>query len=345
MGESAIELDGSAGEGGGQILRSSLSLSLLTGKEFHLRNVRARRSRPGLQPQHLTSVRAAAEVGQAHVVGAKRGSTDLIFTPGRVLPGRYRFPIGTAGSTTLVLQTLYLPLMLRAETTSDIVIEGGTHNDHSPCFHFLNTTWKRYMQLLGLNLDVIMRRPGFYPRGGGVIGAQLSPCARIGGLRLLERSTVGAVTGFSAVAGLPAAIAERQARRARQLLKATGLKVNIEVETWDSGPGTVLALQLDTQPAPTLFFALGARGKRAEQVANEAVAEVLDYLRTAPAAVDAHSADQLLLPLSFAEESSHFSVTCVTQHLLTNLDVIKHFVDRDLNCDGNLGESGTVGIS
>src|ERR1700687_4793935 len=142
MENSLVELDGSFGEGGGQILRTSLALSLLTGRPFHLRNVRARRSKPGLQPQHLMSVRAAATIGQAQSQGAGLSSKDLVFEPGAVVPGGYRFDIGTAGATSLVLHTLYLPLALRGKEPSTLTLVGGTHVLASPCFHFLQTTWR-----------------------------------------------------------------------------------------------------------------------------------------------------------------------------------------------------------
>lgn len=340
-----IELDGSRGEGGGQILRTSLSLSLLTGKPFHLRNVRARRDRPGLQPQHLMSVRAAAAVGGANVVGASRGSGDLVFEPGPVRPGRYHFPIGTAGATGLVLHTLYLPLAYRAAGPSEVLFEGGTHNDHSPCFHFLDTTWRPYMALLGLKVKLTMRRPGFYPRGGGAVEAHFSPCQTLRGLELTDRSDVKRVKSLSAVASLPESIAERQTQRAMSRLKDSGLLVNTCNESWPSGPGTVVALILDTEPVPTLFFALGARGKRAERVADEAAEELHAYLDAAPAAVDPHSADQLVLPLALAEGPSRFTVSAVTRHLLTNIEVIRRFVDRDIVCEGDEGGPGLVRVA
>src|SRR5262249_33246222 len=162
-----LDLDGSFGEGGGQILRSSLALSLLTGKPFHLRNVRAGRAKPGLQPQHLMSVRSAADVGRAETRGAALRSTDLELRPGKVRPGPDRVGIGTARATGLVLHALYLPLALHAAGPSDLTLIGGTHVKTSPCYHFLATTWRRYVDRLGLRLGLKMERPGFYPRGGG----------------------------------------------------------------------------------------------------------------------------------------------------------------------------------
>src|SRR5262249_3162136 len=213
MSTPTIEIDGSFGEGGGQILRTSLALSLLTGKPFHLRNVRARRSKPGLQPQHLKSVPAAAEVGQAKLRGASLGSCDLSFEPGEVRPGKYTLDIGTAGATGLVLHTVYLPLALRGGEPSEVTLIGGTHVTTSPSFHFLDGTWRPYLQAMGLRVGLRMQRPGFYPRGGGLVQAFIQPCAALRGLQLRGRGEVR-VGGVSAVAGLDMNIARRLARRA-----------------------------------------------------------------------------------------------------------------------------------
>jgi RNA 3'-terminal phosphate cyclase (ATP) len=340
-----LELDGTQGEGGGQILRTSLALALLTGQAFHLFNIRARRSKPGLQPQHLMSVRAAATIGKAQTRGATLHSSDLVFEPGPVTPGKYHFAIGTAGAIGLVLHTLYLPLALRATAPSELTIEGGTHVTTSPCYHFLDVTWRPYLELLGLRVKLNLRRPGFYPRGGGLVEAHVQPCAQLRGLRLAQRNPVREITGFSAVASLPEDIAARQARRAVNRLKASGLKVAIRKETWTGGPGTVLALVLETAPVPVLVFGLGARGKPAERVADEAADQALAFLDAAPAVVDSHSADQLVLPLALAEGPSFFTVAEVTTHLRTNVEVIRRFVDRDIVCEGDEGGPGSVRIA
>jgi RNA 3'-terminal phosphate cyclase (ATP) len=345
MSASCIELDGSFGEGGGQILRTSLALSLVTGRPFHIRNVRARRPKPGLQPQHLMSVQSAAAIGRAQVRGASRGSTDLVFEPGRVTPGKYTFAIGTAGATGLVLHTLYLPLAFQQSSPSEVVITGGTHVNTSPCFHFLDTTWRPYLEQIGLRVSLKLQRPGFYPRGGGVIIAHIQPCRHIHGLQMAGPGTVAGVSGFSAVAGLPEDIARRQARRAAYRLGEAGLQVKLTEEEWEDGPGTVLALVLHTTPVPTLFFGLGARGKPAERVADEAVDQTLAYLATGPAGIDSHSADQLVLPLALADGLSEFPVAEVSQHLLTNIAVIRRFVDRAIDCDGSEGSPGIVRIA
>jgi RNA 3'-terminal phosphate cyclase (ATP) len=271
-------------------------------------------------------------------------SCDLVFEPGAVVPGKYHFAIGTAGATGLVLQTLFLPLA-RAATPSTVVVQGGTHVDHSPVFHFLDVTWRAYMEKLGLNIKLRMIRPGFYPRGGGVVEMEVQPAPHIRGLRLTQRSAVTRLIGFSAAAGLPESIAQRQARRAAVRLRDRRLPVEIREVAWDGGPGTVLAVQADTSPAPTLFYGLGARGRPAERVADEAVDQLVAYLDAEPAAVDLHSADQVVLPLALADGPSEFTVAEVTQHLLTNAAVIRQFIDREIVCEGDEGGPGRVRIA
>jgi RNA 3'-terminal phosphate cyclase (ATP) len=338
-----LEIDGSFGEGGGQILRTSLTLSLLTGRPFRLYNIRAGRSKPGLQPQHLMSVQAAATIGQAKLRGASRGSSDLTFEPGTVTAGNYRFDIGTAGATSLVLQTIALPLALRGGAPSHVTLIGGTHVSTSPCFHFLDVTWRHYTKMLGVQISLRLVRPGFYPRGGGQVEADIQPCNQLATLKFHERGPIR-LRGFSAVAGLSKGIARRQARRTYFRLEENDLKASIGQELWGDGPGTVLAIVVQTTPAPVLFFGLGARGKPAERVADEAVDQVLAYIRTAPAAVDSHSADQLVLPLALADGPSEYTVAEVTEHLTTNIAVIRRFVDREISCDGAEGEKGIVRI-
>jgi RNA 3'-phosphate cyclase len=347
-----LELDGSFGEGGGQILRTSLTLALLTGQAFRLVRIRANRPKPGLQPQHLSCVRAAAQISQAEVHGDTLGSGELTFIPGRVQPGQYHFSIGTAGATSLVLQTVYYPLALAANEPSEVVISGGTHVPKSPCFHFLEITWRTWLEKLGLRVRLKMRRPGFYPRGGGVVEAQISPSSAVQPLVLVADQAAHppiprwgrqlAVTGFSAVAGLPLSIAERQAHRAEKRLRQAGLDAEIEIQSWEGGPGTVLALVWQLGPVPTLFAALGERGKPAERVADDAVDELLHHAEHGPQAVDPHSADQLLLPLALAAGRSSFPVSTITSHLITNAEVVSRFLPRRITIAGKEGEPGSV---
>jgi RNA 3'-phosphate cyclase len=338
-----IDIDGSFGEGGGQVLRSSLALSLLTGKPFRLRKIRAnRKPKPGLRPQHLASVRAAARIGSATVSGDAVNSSNLTFAPGPVQAGKYHFPIGTAGATALVLHTVYLPLAL-ADGPSEIVLEGGTHNDKAPCFHFLQTTWRAYLARLGMTVSLEMKRPGFYPRGGGLVVAHVQPWSIRKPLRLLGPVTLDAASILSATAGVPEHVNNRQARRAAVRLRDAGIEPTAASEEWPGGPGSMLAVTW-AGPVPTLFFGLGARGKPAEAVADEAIDQALAY-RESGMPVDPHSADQLLLPLAVTDGDSEFHVSEVTRHLTTNAAVIRLFLERDIAIEGDEGSPGVVKVS
>jgi RNA 3'-terminal phosphate cyclase (ATP) len=341
--DSIVELDGSHGEGGGQILRSALALSILTGRPFKLVNIRAKRKNPGLAPQHLASVRAAGTICNANYKGAAVGSRVLYFEPGEVKAGAYDFRIGTAGATGLVLHTVYLPLALRGSSVSRILITGGTHVPHSPCYHFNETTWSAYLRRMGITVELEMVRPGFYPRGGGEIRATIHPCPRVHGLMLTTCPELTTAGGFSAVADLPDSVGKRQTRRLAHRLKQAGLESHIVEERWENGPSTVAAVIFRQAPIPTLFFGLGERGKPAEAVADDAAEEAISFLhRKCP--VDPHSADQIVLPLAFSPDASEYRTAAVTRHLLTNIDTIRRFVDRDISVDGVEGSPGTVRI-
>ncbi len=329
-----IEIDGSAGEGGGQILRTSLALSILTGKPFRLLNIRANRSKPGLQPQHLMCVKAAGAICGAVYKGAAVGSSTLFFEPGDVRSGDYTFTIGTAGATSLVLHTVYLPLALRGSEPSTVTITGGTHNPHAPCHHFNAVTWGGYLAKLGIAIEQELVRPGFYPRGGGEIRAVIHPCSSVAGLNLTERPELTTAGGFSAVANLPAAIAKRQAQRIATMLMREKIESHIPIEEWDGslGAGTVAAVIFRQAPVPTLFFGLGERGKSAESVADDALDDALKY-RASSAPVDPHSADQLLLPLAFSPDASEYRTSQVTRHLTTNIETVRTFVDRAISIE------------
>lgn len=340
-----IELDGSEGEGGGQILRSALALSVLTGRPFKLVNIRARRTKPGLQPQHLMCVRAAGSICGAVYKGAAIGSAVLYFEPNAVKAGRYSFGIGTAGATALVLHTLYLPLALRGTDASELTITGGTHVIHAPCYHFLETTWAAYLKRMGLAVELEMIRPGFYPRGGGEIRATVRPCSVIRGLHLTTCPELTTAGGFSAAAELPESVARRQARRLATRLKSEGVESHIPLEVWQAAnPGTVAAITFRQAPVPPLFFGLGERGKPAESVADDAADEAIAF-REAKCPVDPHSADQLLLPLVFSPDASEYRTSEVTRHLTTNIATVRRFVDREITLDAREGESGTVRIA
>ncbi|MEJ2700660.1 MAG: RNA 3'-terminal phosphate cyclase, partial [Desulfuromonadales bacterium] len=204
-----VRIDGSMGEGGGQVLRSSLTLSLLTGTPFHIDGIRSSRRNPGLRPQHLQAVKAAAAVGRARVEGALLGSMNLLFEPGQARPGEYRFDIGTAGSTSLVLQTVFLPLAL-AQKPSLVTLIGGTHVAWSPSFHYLEMNWMYWLRRMGFRGSLAMERAGFYPQGGGRIEARIYPAASLSPLILRDRGWLEKIRILSAVSNLDTEIGKRQ---------------------------------------------------------------------------------------------------------------------------------------
>ena len=256
-----IELDGSEGEGGGQILRSGASsCRVLTRRPFKLAltSGQANRSKPGLQPQHLMCVRAAGTISGGTYKGGSVGSSVLYFEPGAAKAGNYTFTIGTAGATSLVLHTVYLPLALRGDKPSEIIITGGTHNIHAPCYHFLETTWAAYMARIGIRIELEMTRPGFYPCGGGEIRAVVHPCSRVNGLSLLTCPELTTAGGFSSFAGLAESVGRKQARRLSVRMKSEGVESHIPVEEWQAtNPGSVampVIFRAGTRPA-ALFSA------------------------------------------------------------------------------------------
>jgi RNA 3'-phosphate cyclase len=337
-----IEIDGSEGEGGGQILRSGLALAILTGKPFKLINIRARRKNPGLAPQHLACVRAAANIASAQYKGGQIGSAVLYFEPGQCKAGKYFLGVHTAGATALILHTVYLPLALSGGE-STLTITGGTHVMKAPCYHFLETTWAAYLKRMGIDIELEMAKPGFYPRGGGEIRAVIRPCSAVRPLHLTSCPELTTAGGFAAVADLPVSISKTMSRRMAHKLKQVDVESHIPQEEWENGPGAVAAVLFRQAPVPPLFFALGERGKPAEVVADEAADEAVAFKQSG-CPVDPHSADQILLPLAFAPGASEYKVSEVTQHLLTNIDTIRRFVDRPISCDGSVGTSGTVRV-
>ncbi len=329
-----LTLDGSQGEGGGQILRSALTLSILTGKPFRITRIRANRDKPGLRPQHLTAVEAAALVCGAEVQGGIIGSTDLTFRPGPVIARDLAIDIGTAGATALVLQTIALPLALRAESGIRVTLTGGTFNTCAPSFPFLDETWRRTMASLGMPIVLSMPEPGYYPRGGGRLEAWIEP-ATLRPVVLENRGSLVRIHGVAETTGLIGGIRSRMQERAQEALADLGYDADItRLDRPGTGQGAAISLTAEfEQGPPATFVGLGARGKPAETVADDAVAELVAHLEAPGGVLDLHNADQILLPLAFAEGRSIYTVTAITEHLRTNIATIAAFLDRPIRLE------------
>lgn len=338
-----IQIDGAEGEGGGQMLRSALTLSVLTGRPIRMIHIRAGRSKPGLAPQHLAAVEAAATISHAHLEGAVLGSQSLVFEPRVLLPGEYRFDIGTAGAAPLVLQTIALPLSF-AEGGSRVEISGGTHVPWSPCYHYLEWHWLHYMERIGFPIKTTLEAAGFYPRGGGRMSASIQPATSLSTLELTERGPLERIRGLSAVANLDLSIARRQERQALRRLERHGVRIAMEVTPLPSrSKGTLLLLMAEFAHSRCCYYALGEPGKPAERVADEAVDALEAFLAT-DAAVDAYLADQLILPLSFVPGVSELSTAKITSHLVTHAGIVKRFVPVEIEIIGEIGQPGQVRI-
>ena len=326
-----LTLDGSHGEGGGQILRSALSLSVATGTPFRIAHIRAGRSRPGLLHQHRAAVRAAAAVGDARVEGAELGSQELLFEPRGIRTGEHRFEIGTAGSAGLVLQTVLLPL-LTAPAPSRLELEGGTHNPSAPPFDFLARCYLPVLERMGPRLHAELLRPGFFPGGGGRMRVEIQPTPRLELIELPERGPIVERQARALVARLPRHIAERELRVVRQTLGWEETECGIEEIPDSAGPGNALllevTLEVDGAPLTEVVSAFGRRGVPAERVAREAVKELRRFLE-AEVPVGPRLADQVLLPLALAG-GGRFRTLPPTSHTLTHIEVIRRFLPVDI---------------
>lgn len=321
-----IPLDGAEGEGGGQILRSALALSAATGQGFRVERIRARRTRPGLRPQHLAAVRAAGMACTAEIHGAFDGSPDLRFLPGRPTAGEFRFDIGSAGAATLVLETI-APILATAPAGSRVEVIGGTHVPRSPSFHYLARHWSPVVERLGLRVPLALERAGFYPRGGGVVRAEISPWRRPAGLDLTRRGALVAVRGIAGQARLRGDVARRAADAARTLLwEQRRLETEWEVaELPATSPGAFVQVEAVFENGRAAFALLGERGLRAEVLGERAVRRLLRFLGDEEAAVDPWLADQLAVPLALAGGGGRLATSEVTSHLETVAAVLRAF--------------------
>lgn len=318
-----ITIDGSQGEGGGQILRTSLALSLVTRQPFRIERIRARRQKPGLLKQHLTAVKAAKTVGCAEVEGAALSSQTLEFRPGPVNPGNYRFAVGTAGSATLVLQTV-LPALLTASGHSTLTLEGGTHNPMAPPFDFLARCFVPLIHRMGPSVELELRRHGFFPAGGGQFHARIQPSEKLSRLDLLERGSIRNRQARILVSKLPEHVSKRELAVIRDELKWRADECAVEAVPYPVGPGNVVVLAIETEHVTEVFTGFGERGRPAEEVARSAVQAAKTWLE-ADVPVDEHLADQLLIPMALAGGGS-FRTTKPSLYTTANAEAIQRFL-------------------
>ena len=325
-----IELDGSAGEGGGQILRTGLALSMCTGQPLRIDHIRAKRPKPGLMRQHLACVNAAQAVSGARVSGAELGSVRLDFEPGAVKAGTYQFAVGTAGSCTLVLQTVW-PALMALREPSRIMLRGGTHNPGAPPFHFIDRAYAPLMRRLGCPSELRLRRHGFYPTGGGGIEVVLpgSPDGTLTPFDLLERGALRNGYAECLVAAVPRHVGARELDTLGRALGWSGEQLRLPLVRQNEGPGNALMVTLEHEHLVELFTAFGEKGVSAETVARNVVREVRAYT-AGQAALGPWLADQWMLPLAIAvwRTGSPAGFTCsgLSAHARSNLELIGQFL-------------------
>ena len=336
-----IKLDGSEGEGGGQILRSALTLSVATGQPFTIEHIRAGRAKPGLLRQHLTALRAAAAIcGGKYSDDAAVGSSQLLFYPGDIRAGNYEFAVGTAGSAMLVLQTILLPLM-QADAPSRVIISGGTHNPAAPPYEFVEQCYLPLLGAMGAEVDLKLLQYGFMPAGGGKVMAAIQPCDGLRPIHMSERGETRDVTATAYFANIPFDVAERELNQVRDRL-ALPKTAAIVREVNAAGPGNMIAVTARCEHVTEMTTAFGRRGIRAEEVADSVADDMKRYLAD-NVAIGPHLADQLLLPLAIAGGGS-FTSTAPTPHTTTNAATISKFLDVDIAFEP-IGDTGNVTVT
>ena len=344
-------IDGSYGEGGGQILRTSVALSCITGQDIRVVNIRAKRPSPGLKKQHLTALRAASIICSANVEGLKEGSKEIIFRPGSIRSGNFTFDIGTAGSVTLVLQTL-LPIMAFSSSQISVEVKGGTDVPWSPPIDYVRFVMLPLLKRVGYEVELNLIRRGHYPKGGGFIRAFVkNPPKGFSSISLVERGQIKEIRGLSHCVKLPKHVAERQATAAEAKLRSAGIRVpiSIDIEYYEKthdphrGPGSGIVLWSLTDKSILGGDALGAKGKRAEVVGEEAADKLIEDLKTG-AALDRHMSDNMLIYLALAKGKSKISGSQLSMHALTVIWLINKLATARIDVVGEPGKVFTAEI-
>ena len=317
-----IIIDGSEGEGGGQVVRNACALSLVTRQPFQITNVRGGREKPGLMRQHVTAIEAACAIGGATCDGLSVGSSQIEFRPGTVVPGEYKFAVGTAGSTGLVLQTILMPLVM-AGGPSKLILEGGTHNMMAPPFDFIAKSFLPIINRMGPHVGARLIRHGFYPRGAGRIEIDIT-AAPLKPIDCIERGALLRTSALAVLAALPFEVAEREIKTVRKLFDWPEEAFSVRELPEDQGPGNILLLEAQFENVTEVISGFGKLGVPAEQLAKRAAGRMAGYLES-DAFAGPYLADQLLLPFALAGGGT-FTTVKPSQHSLTAIDVIARFL-------------------
>ncbi|MEM3519711.1 MAG: RNA 3'-terminal phosphate cyclase [Candidatus Hadarchaeales archaeon] len=334
-----IEIDGSMGEGGGSVVRVAVSLSAVSQQPVRVFNIRARRSKPGLHPQHLKAIEAVAKLCNARVEGLALGSKEIIFIPGTIAGGKHRVDIGTAGGTTLILQAI-MPAAAFSPCQVELEITGGTDNPQAPPIDFMKNVTLPNLRRMGFSGDVVCIRRGHYPKGNGVIQAKINPVKALLPVKLLDLGNVVKISGIAHCVSLPAHIGRRMAHAATKTFIAAGYSnVEIKVEVSDEkgiGPGTGITVWAETDGGAVLGgSALGRPGKMAEHVGREAAEALLKEIEGGP--VDSHTTDQLIPYLALAKGVSEIKTSKLTLHALTNIALVEKILGVKFSIEGDIG--------
>lgn len=332
-----VVIDGSQGEGGGQVVRTALALSLATGRSLRVDKIRAGRPKPGLLRQHLTALRLATRIGSAEVEGDSLGARSLRFAPQTCLGGTYHVRIGSAGSTSLVAQAV-LPALLLADRPTELVIEGGTHARSAPTFEFLRNAYLRALRAMGASVEASLERAGFFPAGGGALRLQISPCTAFRPLALREAGARRDAWAIVRSARIPHDVAQRELAEVERHLRWRGAALRHEEQQRSPGAGNAVMLCVEHEHVTEVFSSFGARGLRAERVAKTAV-DALKAWERAGCPVGPHLADQLMLPLALGA-GGVYRTSRLTRHSATNRQVIEAFLGPviEVDVDGSVSE-------
>ena len=333
-----VKIDGTYGEGGGQIIRTAIALAAITGKEVEIENIRANRPNPGLSAQHLHAVKAVEKLSGGRTEGLELRSTRLKFAPGALNGFEGEIDIGTAGSITLLLQCL-IPVAVFADSETKVRIRGGTDVKWSPPMDFYTELFLKAIREMGCDVHLDLKRRGYYPKGDGLVEAKITPLHQLKGIVLVEAEserTGGVVKGISHSCGLPAHVAERQAKAAESVLNAAGYDSELKTEIDEKNGKRTTGCGITLWKGYKSGSALGERGKRAERVGEEAAGNIIKELASA-STVDVYLADQLIPYIALANGKSEIRVREMTKHLETNMYVTKKFLDVEFEVEKKNG--------